>query len=160
MRRVFDAYKEDPAFLIVSHTCMPETDSVPLLKAYEKKMINGKLSQAADGLYKISWAYADSTAAVTNPNWFFVTGDKQQLYKLARQGYMIDNDHPDSTQNIADQFIHTQFFALIDKNRRLRGIYDGLKNDEVEKMILDIKDLLGEKIKTKRFMNGFGNNPG
>ena len=160
MRRVFDAYKEDPAFLIVSHTCMPETDSVPLLKAYEKKMINGKLSQAADGLYKISWAYADSTAAVTNPNWFFVTGDKQQLYKLARQGYMIDNDHPDSTQNIGDQFIHTQFFALIDKNRRLRGIYDGLKNDEVEKMILDIKDLLGEKIKTKRFMNGFGNNPG
>ncbi len=160
MRRVFDAYKEEPGFLIVSHTCMPETDSVPLMKAYEKKMINGKLSQAADGLYKISWEHADSAAAITNPNWFFVTGDKEQLYKLARQGYLIDNNHPDSTQNIADQFIHTQFFALVDKNRRLRGIYDGLKNEEVEKMILDIKDLLGEKIKTKRFMSGFGNNPG
>ncbi|MFZ1528119.1 MAG: SCO family protein [Ferruginibacter sp.] len=160
MRRVFDAYKDEPGFAIVSHTCMPETDSVPLMKAYEKKMINGKLLQGTDGLYKISMQGTDSTAAVTNPNWFFVTGDKEQLYKLARQGYMIDNDQPDSTQNIANQFIHTQFFALMDKNGRLRGIYDGLRNDEVEKMIHDIKDLLGEKIKTKRFMNGFGNNPG
>lgn len=160
MRRVFEAYKNEPGFLIASHTCMPETDSVPVLKTYENKMINGKLSLAADGLYKISWQGADSIAPVNNPNWYFITGDKSQLYTLARQGYLIDNNNPDSTQNISEQFIHTQFFALMDKNRRVRGIYDGLKNDEVEKLIEDIKGLLKEKVQTKRFMGGFQNNPG
>ena len=45
MRRVFDAYKDEPGFMILSHTCMPETDSVPLLKAYEEQMIGGKLKK-------------------------------------------------------------------------------------------------------------------
>ena len=62
-------------------------------------------------------------------------------------------------QNISDQFIHTQFFALLDKQRRVRGIYDGLKGDEIEKLIGDIQSLLKEKIDHKRFMNGFSNNP-
>ncbi len=54
MRRVFEEYKDEKDFLIVSHTCMPETDSVPVLKAYEQKMINGKLIKKEDGSYKIS----------------------------------------------------------------------------------------------------------
>jgi protein SCO1/2 len=49
MRRVFDAFKADSNFMIVSHTCMPETDSVPLLKKYEQKMLNGKLEKNTDG---------------------------------------------------------------------------------------------------------------
>ena len=81
------------------------------------------------------------------------------IYKMARIGYIIDNQKPDSTQNIANQFIHTQFFALVDRYRRVRGIYDGLKEDEVQKLIIDIKGLLKEKITTPRFMNGFSNNP-
>ena len=157
MRRVFDAYKEEPGFMILSHTCMPETDSVPLLKAYEKKMINGKLVKNEDGSYKIE--PGDSGSIMNNPNWNFVTGDKTALYKMARQGYMIDNNKPDSMQNIADQFIHTQFFALVDKQRRVRGIYDGLKGDEIQKLLEDIKGLLKEKIDHPRFMNGFSNNP-
>lgn len=157
MRRVFEAYKDEPGFLILSHTCMPETDSVPLLKAYEAKMINGKLEKTADGTYRIE--EQNPAAPVTNPNWFFVTGDKKALYTMARQSYMIDNDKPTPGQTIADEFIHTQFFALLDKERRVRGIYDGLKEDEVQKLLTDIKGLLKEKATTKHFMNGFNNNP-
>ena len=158
MRRVFDVFKQEPGFMILSHTCMPETDSVPRLKAYEQKMINGKLVQNADGSYVI--VDYDTTAPRFNLNWNFVTGDKASLYKMARQSYAIDNGKYDSTQDIKDQFVHTQFFALVDKQGRVRGgVYDGLKNDEVDNMINDIKGLLKEKVTAKHFMNGFSNNP-
>lgn len=160
MRRVFDKFKDEPNFLILSHTCMPENDSVPVLKAYETKMINGTLAKHDDGSYEIEY---DSTTnhklQTTNPNWHFITGDKALLYKMARESYKIDNNKPDSTQTLADQFIHTQFFALIDNQRRLRGIYDGLNETEMQKLFKDIKGLLKEKITTKRFMNGFSNTP-
>ena len=158
MRRVYEAFKNEPGFMILSHTCMPETDSVPLLKAYEATMINGNLVANADGSYRLD--QAASPVIVQNTNWAFLTGDKTALYKMARQGYLIDNNKPDSMQNIADQFIHTQFFALVDKQRRLRGIYDGLKDNEIRKLLEDINGLLKEKIDHPHFMNGFSNNPG
>jgi protein SCO1 len=162
MRRVYEAFKDEPGFMILSHTCMPEVDSVPILKAYEAKMLEGKLKKNADGSYEIEY---DTASKPLNPkplnlNWNFVTGDKALLYKMARQSYGIDNGKPDSTQLMKDQFIHTQFFALVDKQRRVRGmVYDGLNNDEVDKLIKDIKGLLKEKIKTKHFMNGFSSDP-
>jgi len=156
MRRVYDTYKDEKDFLILSHTCMPETDSVLLLKAYEQKMISNTLVKNEDGSYKLSDKGEQSSI---NTNWNFLTGDKTQLYKLARQGYMIDNGKPDSLQKMEDQFIHTQFFSLVDRYRRVRGIYDGLKEDEIQKLIGDIKDLLKEKVDHSRFMNGFGNSP-
>ena len=157
MRRVYDEYKEEPGFMIISHTCMPETDSVPLLKAYEAWMINGKPVRNDDGSYRIE--NGDNSKMINNTNWNFVTGNKSELYKMARQGYMIDNNKPDSLQEIADQFIHTQFFALVDKQRRVRGIYDGLRDAEIQKLLGDIKGLLKEKVDHPRFMNGFSNNP-
>lgn len=158
MRRVFDAFSDNREFMIVSHTCMPETDSVPLLKAYEQWMVGGKLIKREDGSFKIQ--KPDSLATIRkNNNWFFVTGDKSELYKLARQGYMIDNGKPDSTQRISDQFIHTQFFALVDRHQRVRGIYDGLKEEEVQKLLKDIPELMKEKTGTARFLNGFSNSP-
>jgi protein SCO1 len=160
MRRVYDAFKDETGFVIVSHTCMPETDSLPLLKKYEQRMLSGKVVTNADGSYRLDEdSNAVNKGGLNAASWFFVTGDKAPLYKMARQSYMIDNNKPDSTQLIKDQFIHTQFFALIDKERRLRGIYDGLQNDEVEKLKHDIKGLLKEKVTSKRFMNGFSNNP-
>ena len=81
------------------------------------------------------------------------------LYNLARHGYMIDNGKSDTTQLISDQFIHTQFFALVDKYGRVRGIYDGLVEKEIEKLLTDIPDLLKEKIDHTRFLNGFSNTP-
>ncbi|MCW3089207.1 MAG: hypothetical protein JWP81_276 [Ferruginibacter sp.] len=151
MRRVYDTYKGDSSFMIISHTCMPETDSVPLLKKYEQKMVGGKLLKTEDGSYKIEY---DSThsgqQAFTNTSWNFVTGDKAALYKMARQSYMIDNNKPeDTTANINDQFIHTQFFALVDKKSRVRGIYDGLKEDEIQKLLKDIKQVLKEKYQSR-----------
>lgn len=157
MRLVFDAFKNEKDFMILSHTCMPEVDSLPVLKTYEQKMINGKLSRSDDGTYSISKTIFTENAP--NPNWHFVTGKKEELYKMARAGYVIDNGKPDSTQNIANQFIHTQFFSLVDRYRRVRGIYDGLKQEETDKLIRDIKDLLKEKVDHTRFMSGFSNSP-
>ncbi|WP_301922376.1 SCO family protein [Ferruginibacter sp.] len=146
MRRVFDAFKADSNFMIVSHTCMPETDSVPLLKKYEQKMLNGKLEKNTDGSYKISYdTLTGAKQTPANPMWNFVTGDKAALYNMARHSYLIDNNKSDTSQNIADQFIHTQLFALIDKQTRVRGIYDGLKETEMQKLLKDIAGLLKEK---------------
>jgi protein SCO1/2 len=158
MRRVYDAFKNENDFLILSHTCMPETDSLPLLKAYEIKMINGQLTKKEND-YKVEYNGQASTNT-SNNKWHFLTGKKEDLYKLARQGYMIDDGKPDSTQSVANQFIHTQFFALVDRNGRVRGIYDGLKEEEIKKLLKDIPLLLKEKIDHKRFMNGFSNSPG
>ena len=124
MQKVYEQFKNDKNFAILSHTSMPETDSVPLLKAYEEKMV-GK-----------------------NPDfpakWHFVTGTKDSLYKMARQSYLLDNDKNNS-ENIEDHFIHTQFFALVDKQKRVRGIYDGLKLNEIAQLDKDIQELLKEK---------------
>lgn len=121
---VYNQFKNDKDFAILSHTSMPETDSVPLLKAYETKMIGKDPDYAA--------------------KWYFVTGDKDSLYKMARQSYLLDNPKNNSI-NIAEAFIHTQFFSLVDKQARVRGIYDGLKPDEIARMEKDIKTLLKEK---------------
>lgn len=146
MRRVYDAFKTDSNFMIVSHTCMPETDSVPLLKKYEEKMLNGKLESNADGSNRIVYdTLTGSKQTPASPSWNFVTGDKKALYNMARHSYLIDNNKPDTTQVIADQFIHTQLFALVDKQTRVRGIYDGLKEAEMQKLLKDIAGLLKEK---------------
>ncbi len=136
MRAVYEQFKNEPDFMILSHTCNPETDSVPLLKKY------------ADSL------------KVNNQKWVFVTGRKDSLYLLARTAYLLD-DPKNSVQKIEDQFIHTQFFALVDKDGKVRGqIYDGLKQQEIQQLQKDIKALLAEKSATGNFVNGiFNNNP-
>lgn len=154
MRRVYDAFKNEPDFMILSHTCMPETDSVPLLKKYEDKMLNGNLIKGNDGVYTVFYDSAQQKSPVINTTWNFVTGDKSELYKMARYSYLIDNNKSDTTGKIEDQFIHTQFFALLDKQTSVRGIYDGLKEDEIEKLIGDIKSLLKET-KPTRSLKGF-----
>jgi protein SCO1/2 len=136
MRDIYETFKNEPDFLILSHTCNPETDSVPILKKY-----------------------ADSLKVNTN-TWIFVTGRKDSLYQMARNAYLLD-DPKNSFEKIEDQFIHTQFFALVDKDGRIRSqMYDGLKKDELEKLKKDISTLLIEKSSTGNFVNGiFSNNP-
>lgn len=137
---IYEKLKTDTDFAIISHTSMPETDSVPLLKAYEEKMIGSDTAYAA--------------------KWYFVTGSKDSLYKMARQSYLLDNDKNNSV-NIKDHFIHTQFFALIDKERRVRGIYDGLKQDDLKQLTTDIEKLLKETHSGNIFNHSnFANNPG
>jgi protein SCO1 len=144
MRRVYDMFKDNKDFMILSHTCMPEVDSVPVLKNYEIKMLTGSLQQRPDGSYRLEEDTASQKPVIVNNSWHFVTGDKTQLYNMARHSYIIDNNKPDTTKSIADEFIHTQLFALMDKQQRVRGIYDGLKEAEVQKLLKDITALLKE----------------
>lgn len=150
MRRIYDEYKNDSNFMIISHTCMPETDSVPLLKKYEAKMLLGKLVKNEGNGYFLD---ADSALLAqpvpANTNWNFVTGDKTSLYSMARHSYLIDNNKSDTTEKIKDQFIHTQLFALVDKQTRVRGIYDGLKENEIQKLLKDINGLLKENYQNR-----------
>lgn len=140
MKIIFDKFKNEQYFKIISHTCMPEIDSVPLLKAYEQKLLG------------------DSISNKSKTNWHFVTGNKDSLYKMARESYLLDNEKNNSI-NIKDQFIHTQFFALVDKQGQVRGVYDALKNDELQKLEKDLESLLKEN-NGKVFNNSpFTNNP-
>jgi protein SCO1/2 len=80
---------------------------------------------------------------VDGPHWLFLTGTKDALYKAARNSYLVD-DQNNNKLKIQEQFIHTQLVALVDKNGRVRGIYDGLKQAELEKLRKDVGDLLKE----------------
>jgi protein SCO1/2 len=119
MKEIYLQYKSNPQFLIISHTVDPENDSIPVLRRY-----------------------ADSLGAKTD-NWWFVTGSKESLYKTARESYLLD-DPKNSSVNIKEQFLHTQFFTLVDRQGRVRGIYDGIKKDEVKQLLTDINELLAE----------------
>lgn len=157
MRRVYEVYKNEPGFAILSHSCMPEVDSVPKMKQYEQRMLNATVEKAKDGSYRLD--ETAPAAELISTNWYFLTGNKADLYKMARYSYMIDDNRRDTTLKMRDQFIHSQFFSLVDKQRRVRGIYDGTKTDEVDKMITDIKDLLKEKSNHRNFLNNMGNTP-
>ena len=120
MKQVYEIYKKEPDFQILSHTCNPDIDSVPVLKHY------------ADSLQ------------VDTKKWIFLTGRKDSLYQMARGSYLLD-DPKNNVEKIEDQFIHTQFFALVDRNGKIRGkIYDGLKAIEVEQLKVDIGRLIKE----------------
>jgi protein SCO1/2 len=136
MHKIYDAFINEPDFMIVSHTCDPERDSASVLKHY-----------------------ADSLKVNTN-KWVFLTGRKDSLYQQARVSYLLD-DPKNSVVKIEDQFMHTQFFALVDKNGDVRGgVYDGLKEEDLQKLKSDIKDLLKEKTTSNNVSNNlFGNNP-
>ena len=134
MRKVHELFKNEKGFLILSHTVDPETDSVGRMKRYSDSL------------------------GVSAGNWWFLTGSKDSLYRAARLSYLPD-DPKNNNENIANQFIHTQFFALVDKSSRVRKIYDGLKSDELLEMEKDIRALLNEKA-TGHFANSlFNNNP-
>lgn len=122
MQEVYRAFKGKSDFLILSYTVDPETDSVVRLRQY-----------------------ADSMGADIK-DWWFLTGPKAALYKTARESYLLDSQE-NSSKNISDQFIHTQFFALVDRKGQVRGIYDGLKKEEVDQMTKDLSMLLEGKVK-------------
>lgn len=136
MKKLAEDYAHEPDFRICSYTVDPETDTVGRMKHY-----------------------ADSLGADPQ-RWYFLTGRKDSLYHLARTGYLLD-DPKNNAININEQFLHTQFLALVDKGGRVRKIYDGLKKDELDELEKDIAALLKEKASVPRFANGlFNNNPG
>jgi protein SCO1/2 len=120
MRIVYDEFKNDSNFLILSHTCDPDRDSVAQMKYYADSM------------------------KVDTKRWIFLTGRKDSLYNTARVSYTID-DPANNLKSIEDQFIHSQFWALVDKNGDVRKIYDGLKESEVKSLIKATRRLLNDK---------------
>jgi protein SCO1/2 len=120
MKLVYEQFKNDTDFLILSHTCDPENDSVAQMKKYSQSL------------------------GVNTNRWIFLTGRKDSLYNMARISYTID-DPANNLKSIDDDFLHTQFWALVDRNGDVKKIYDGLKESEVEELIGDIKRLLKEK---------------
>jgi protein SCO1/2 len=95
--------------------------------------------------------YADSLK-VSSDTWYFLTGSKDSLYAQARRSYLLDSREND-TVPIVDQFIHTQFFSLVDREGRVRKIYDGLKKNELQQMEKDIENLLKERPGKVAFVN-------
>ncbi len=122
--KVQKAYSNNPRVKIISHTVMPETDSLEVLKAYSDKM------KARKG------------------KWEFVTGNKKDLYHMARNEYFIVEDKGNSDEN---DFIHTQMFALVDRNKQIRGYYDGTDSLDVERLIKEIKMVERENEYTRQF---------
>lgn len=117
MVRVQEAFLDDDRVLLLSHSVTPETDSVPVLKAYAEEY------------------------GVNHDRWRLLTGDRKQIYRLARTSYFAVLDQGDGGP---DDFIHTENFVLVDPLGRLRGFYDGTKKDEVDQAIKDMRTLLEE----------------
>ena len=107
----------DDDILLLSHTVTPEIDSVPILKKYSQEQ------------------------GVVDSKWNMVTGDKKQIYDLARKSYLVAED---IESPVKYDMIHTENFVLVDSKRRIRGFYDGTDIDVMEDLINDIKILKKE----------------
>jgi protein SCO1/2 len=111
------AVLDNPKVMLLSHTVFPETDSIPVLKAYAVK--NG----------------------VVDSKWNLVTGDKKEIYTMARKSYLaVKLGRPDQLYDM----VHTENFVLVDQKRRVRGFYDGTKKEDIQKLIEDINFLCTE----------------
>jgi protein SCO1/2 len=108
------AFINNPKVMLLSHTVFPETDSVAVLKEYAIK--NG----------------------VIDSKWNLVTGDKKQIYSMARMSYLaVKLGKPEQLYDM----VHTENFVLVDSKRRVRGFYDGTKKEDIERLIEDINFL-------------------
>jgi len=105
-----DKLANNPDVLLLSHTVMPEIDTVAQLKKYAlQKKVNAA-------------------------QWNLVTGSKQEIYDLARKQYLVAKENPDDPLGL----VHTENFVLIDTQKRIRGFYDGTQTQEIDRILHDI----------------------
>lgn len=111
MAEIQEVILDDPDVMLLSHSVTPKIDSVPQLKKYalEKGVIDSK--------------------------WNLLTGDKKQIYELARKSYLAVKTDGDGGPF---DMIHTENFILVDKERRIRGFYDGTKREDIDKLLADL----------------------
>lgn len=118
MKTIYEKFKSNPEVMFLSHTIDFKYDKPSVLKKYAQKL------------------------GVDVPQWQFVWGNKEEVYKIAEKDYLVavqeDNGAPDG-------YVHQGWLVLIDKHQRIRGAYDGTKPEEVEKLKNDIDTLLAEK---------------
>lgn len=117
LERVYDKYKTNPDVMFISHSVNPVYDTPQILQEYANKH------------------HADVN------KWMFVTGDKKQIYELARDSYLVSATEGDGGD---EDFVHTQNFALVDKEKRIRGYYDGTDSTDVNKLMTEMDMLLKE----------------
>lgn len=118
MHVIQEAFQNDTEVKLLSHSVTPDIDSVPVLKRYATdKGINAK-------------------------QWHLVTGDRSKIYSLGRKSYFVEEDL--GIAKTDDEFLHTENFILVDKNKHIRGIYNGLNKTAVQQLIADIKTLKKE----------------
>ena len=118
-QRVQETYKDEDRFHLVSHTVMPEIDTVEVMHAYGERMgaIKGK--------------------------WHLLTGEKRELYRMARREYFAVMEQGTSFDE--HDFIHTENVILVDEKKRIRGFYDGTSDLDIDRLIGDIQILLDRK---------------
>ena len=116
--RIYERYAENDVIRILSHSIDPTYDTPSVLKQYATRL------------------------QVKSPRWNMLTGDKAAIYKLGEKSYMVTAQED---KNEAGGFVHSGAFILVDKNRHVRGIYDGTQEAEVNHLIEDIEILLLEK---------------
>ncbi|SMG44874.1 SCO family protein [Arenibacter troitsensis] len=114
MAGIQDKILNDDDVMLLSHSVTPDIDSVPQLKKYAMEK------------------------GVKDSKWNLVTGDKRQIYELARKSYMAVKTDGDAGPY---DMIHTENFILVDKERRIRGFYDGTNTEEMEQLLRDLKIL-------------------
>jgi protein SCO1 len=117
LENIYNQYKDDSDFIILSHTVDPERDSVSAMREYSKK-------------YDASL-----------PGWQFLTGNKDSLYEMASRDYLLS-----ATDSAYSGFIHTQYVVLLDKKRQIRGFYDLTDKKNTPRLSKDIRSLLNEQI--------------
>lgn len=117
MLEIQEATKNDPEIFLLSHTVIPNYDSVPVLRKYANQK------------------------GIDDEKWNLVTGDKKQIYDLARKSYLAAKSEGDAGPF---DMIHTENFVLVDKHKRIRGFYDGTDAKAIEDLLHDIKVLKKE----------------
>ncbi len=118
MKLLQQEFKDNEDIVMLSYSVAPWIDSVNRLKKYAENN------------------------QITSANWHLLTGSKAEIYTLARQSYFAEEDlgfTKDSTE-----FLHTEHILLVDKTKRIRGIYNGTLQLEAEQLIKDIKELMKE----------------
>ncbi len=113
-----EEFKEDESVLLLSHSVTPDHDTPEVLQEY-----------------------AEAKEIIPN-KWHLVTGDRQEIYNLGRTAYFVEEDL--GLEKEADDFLHTENFVLIDHNRHIRGIYNGLNKTAIAQLTTDIKTLRQE----------------
>ncbi len=120
LKKVHQFYQKHESIMILSHTVWPEMDSVSVLFDYAENY------------------------NVNHDTWRFLTGDKKELYRLARNDYLVvpDINDPNYQHGGEADFIHTENVVLIDQLQRIRGYYDGTSEEDMKRLISDIARLL------------------